>query len=275
MSFGGVTVNISDEGIKEHFSITNPSANKATRRIRCAWADRIPLIPALLGGAVSGSNAFIIGQPYPYFPGSGIGGSNQGFVCAELHIEGDGLLSNFTAPSGDQIIAYQRAVIDIIYRPWIYDQNGIATQRVSTSSNVLAVDTNPNAPPTMKWGNGDPMPPTQTPALTFTTTQITIERLVGVLNLGQITSLSNHRNNAPLLGLATDKVIFWGIGQSVRSISVLGASMWQLDYNMEFNPYGWNKLFRPDKPGGAGFDTFKFQDGSDLYPAADLSPLIT
>lgn len=296
ITFAGKTINVWDEGTSEQFSIINGDQSKAIRRMRCAWSDRITLLAALLGGAsaVGGGSTFVLGHPYPYMAGqNGV----PGLVATDIKITGEGLLSNTigttngntvgntngstsnngTANSnptgtGDNIIAYERAFIELYYRPWIYNQNGIATQRMSTSSNVLAIDT---AQPMFKWGNGDPIPPTQTPAITFTTTQITIDQRIGVFDPAAYANLTNCRNSSAVrlqagqTAFAANTLIYWGVTESVRNISVLGAEMWTVSHAFEFNKYGWAKLFRP----GAGhndFESFTFNDGSDLYPAINF-----
>lgn len=253
ITFGGATLNVWDEGTEEDFRQDGDS--KVRRRVRCAWSDRINVVNALLTKSqnVAGTNLYVAGYPYPDAPW---------LVCREARIRGEGRPS--VGPNN--LIAYERAEIELLFESWLYDQNGIGSIDLDFTSCSIATAQDK---PTFKWGDGTNIPPAQTPVITFSTTKITLERQMAILP--PVAAYQNRRNSAPIFGFPDDTVVFWGC-RTHRVLTILGATNYFVTYLFEYNSHGWNKLYRPEIN---DFDTFKFTSGTDLFPATDLNGLLT
>lgn len=254
MTVGGTTFHVWDEGTEEEFS-RDGSTTKAVRRIRCAWTDRLSLAGLLIGSTtnIAGTTTYVQGAPYP--------DQNQ-LVVNKVKIRGDGLMSVGT----NGMVAYQRAELLVTYQPYWYDQNGIGAEEITFGSVAVATSQTQS---TFKWASGNSLPPSQAPAIRYSTMEFTESRQVAVLPKALIASLQDHRNSVPIFGMSANNVLFQG-GRSQRTLTVLGAQNWTVSYNFSHIPIGWHRLWNASTN---AYEAFTFKDGSELFPPGDLNQL--
>lgn len=257
-----ITINgipCSDEGSKEHFDIYG--GNVVTRTLRCAWSDRVALQKYLIGGSqqIGGVTIINAGQPHPDY---------NLLFAAEIDIEGEGAKSN----TGTNVVAYERAVLTVQYKPVQYAAGSTtSTLSVDFSSQIITL---PRSQPMLKFGDGagEDLPPEDNPGFRTTNTSFEFTRygLTSIPVAAILAAELSPVSSAYFFGAPAGTIIFDGARSLERTVS-LGATVIDLSLRFVSNPLGWNFAF--DKTGA--LRPILKKNGDPLFASSDLNALLT
>lgn len=242
------------------------SAQEGTRKIMCAWADRLTLAVYLAGGTtvVGGITQYSRPQPYP--------DAHQWSVW-DIQIEGtDGDTGRTVDANG--ALAYKYAVLTTIYKPLEFNGDSIETGAEELDFGTDAQTTG-QADQIFKWSdNSAPVKVLAQPVKKFTIIHFTkVIRSVPTLPITAISALLDCVNNATFMGAATGKMLFRG-PRSCRRFTTGGVANWDITYSFSLRSQDWRKVYRgPNETGGAGWTTVLYSNGDPIYGAGDFTTL--
>ncbi len=241
-----------DEGLEETYDIRGKSSG-AVRTVRCAWTNRRALGTAFATGAAN---------VYP---------ADDKWFATSINVKGEGLRVANEIEGG--MIGWQYAVLTVKYGPKDEESNGgpldIGGESLDFSSFGLALSQDESS---FKWddGSGDDVPTGLAPSIRVSTVAFVKEvKNVDVLPTDLVIATLDHTNSDLIFGAAPGTLLYQG-AQSSHRILLGGVDRWDLGHRMEYNPRGWNKLYKPD----VGWTAFKFKaDNSDPFPPAPFAAL--
>jgi hypothetical protein len=255
INIGGILC--SDDDAEESYEKNNI---QATRRLTCAWNDRIALATAIMGGSTQNGVLTNLVAPLRY--------PDATFLRAEgIKIDGDGTKS--IGPHG--MVAYQWAHLNIRYgTPDVsLTSEDVGVLQLDVSSQVLMPS---QSEPTFKWksDNAD-LPVEATPGVVVPIVDFTKSRRnLASIPMATILSLVDHVNSTSFEGASAGKVLYFG-PSSLARITAGGYQNFEIAHRFQYHPYGHNKFLRPSS--GTFEDIVTKNGAKPPHPEGDLNAL--
>lgn len=248
-----------------------PSGFQATRRLKCAWADRLDLARELSGSAEWVEDALVVtpAATYPTFS-----------AAAVRSVE----ISPFGSVSADaedsSLAAYPAAILTVRYATPSADSSSSASPTTLVAESLEpTVEFLTLSADGLRWTSttGTALLPDEAPSrlirgLNWVYTRYRMPvvvpatfSLVGKVNSASITSTT--------LGVSfAAETLLYNPPTLRRTTSLAGVSDWQVTYRFSYRPTGWNRFWRSST---AAFEQiFTASAGLTVYPTGDFTALL-
>ncbi len=240
---------------------------RATRKLICAWGDRVTLLQEL------NTN---LGSRYPYREGpiySPTGSSAWFSLAFAYAVEIDPFLAkewedgDLTTETGQSTAKYDHAVLTVHYSSqgptWNTSRNAFITERLEpyTTHNMVAKTH-------FKWTDGTALEDNLPRSWHSWEYVLTFHRLSSVPATPMaLIGTTNSNTVGSLIGNFPPQTLLYEPPEIIRTATWGGAEKWQATYRFPIHPFGWNKHWRPKT---AQFEDVKKADGTQYlqYPLA-------
>jgi len=279
-----------DAGTEEQFT-RNDHGSRATRSLICAWADRVPLINAVLSPAATLGTASVLGvgffnEPFAYPQAPWL-------LLEEVScrgIAGESGLSNvsLTALDGTSVslVAYKYATVTFTYSSQDYPAQDTGSLSLDFGIESLSA---PRSAVSFSYESDSPtgadpndVPPEDSPPLrdTVVTLVRTRKNLTTLPTALILAAAQSPVNSLPFTLINTPPmppsqapagtVKFEGVTTQYRTVAG-GTPMWDASFRFVYRATGWNSFYRP----GYGYVPI-YRKGTDqpYYAASDLNQLL-
>jgi hypothetical protein len=278
-----------DAGTEEDF--TRLGRSRAIRSLVCAWADRVPLINAVLSPLATQGTAAILGigifnQPYAY-------PQAPWMLLEEVKCKGIGGetgLSNLTLAALDgssvSLVGYKYAAVTFVYASQDYPAQETGSLSLDFGVETLSA---PRSVAAFSYISGSPTgddpndvpvedaPPLRDTVVTLLRTRKNLTSLptdlIVATAAAPVNSLPFTMVNTPPLSpsqAAAGTVKFEGVSTHYRTVAG-GAAMWDASFRFVYRASGWNNIYRP----GEGYVPIYVKGTSQPYYAtSDLNQLL-
>jgi hypothetical protein len=278
-----------DAGTEEDF--TRLSRSRATRSLVCLWADRVPLINAVLSQIATQNTGVSLGvgvfnQPYCY-------PQAPWMLLEEVKckgIAGETGLSQVTLTALDgstvSLVAYKYAAVTFIYKSQDYpaqDTGNISldfgVETIAAPRSVAAFSYAIGSPP---GDDPEDVPPEDSPPLRETVVTLVRTRknllslptdLILATAQAPVNSAPFTMVNAPPMAPSqapAGTVKFEGVSTNYRTVAG-GAALWDASFRFIYRASGWNNIYRP----GIGYmPIYKKGTSQTYYGTSDLNQLL-
>lgn len=226
-----------------------PEGFHATRRLKCAWSNRVKLAAQLVGqtwaqGGTGSAEKIVVALPHEY-------PQNPYAVAREVGIEPFGA-SDADGFFGSSVAAYEYAVLTVGYRtaqagesqPQA-DDTLLFTERLEPSVEYVTV-----AATNLSWTlGGPPIDPQEVPGIPVRLLDYAIDvRNVATFNANAVLQVGVC-NAQPVLAkmlnvtFPAETLLYHGWFPS-RVTNASGTQLWNGEYRLTYKKDGWNKFWR-------------------------------
>lgn len=249
------------------------SGFEATRRLKCAWADRLDLARELSGSAEWVEDELVVtpAATYPNFSAASV---------RSVQIAPFGVISADTVDASQA--AYPCAILTVHYATPSSDSSGsssaspdtLVAESLEPTTEFLTISADG-----LRWGStsGTALLPDESPGqqmrgLNWVYTRFRMPvvvpatfSLVGKVNASSITSTT--------LGVSfAAETLLYNPPLLKRTTSLAGVSDWQVTYRFSYRPTGWNRFWRSST---STFDQIFTASGPlTVYPTGDFTALL-